>query len=423
MMIHAPWIAALAAMAGLGRPAVDTLVVGSGGGFSTITAALEKAKPGAVVIVRAGTYREPPITIRVAGLTLQGVGWPLIDGQQAHAVVVIAAPDVTVRGFVITGTGISNLEDRAGIRARDAERCTIEQNRVRDNLFGIYLERSPSCVVRDNDVSASGASQTTSGNGIHLWQSRDARVERNRVSGHRDGIYFEFSTGGVTRENTSEGNQRYGLHFMYSDSCRYERNQFVANAAGVAVMYSRGITIAENRFSDAWGGGAYGLLLKEILGGEIRGNEFVRNSTGLFLEGATRLEIRDNEFLQNGWAARVLADAMDNHFTGNRFSANAFDVTTNSRSANSTFAGNWWDAYRGYDLDRDGIGDVPFHPVRLFALVVEQHPESLILLRSPSIAVLDAAERVIPLLTPEAMVDRTPLMRRPRAIALRWVTP
>jgi nitrous oxidase accessory protein len=110
----------------------------------------------------------------------------------------------------------------------------------------------------------------------------------------------------------------------------------------------------------------------------------------------------------------VLADATDNSFTGNRFVRNAFDVATNSRRSTSRFDGNWWDAYRGYDLDRDGYGDVPFRPVRLFALVVEQHKESLALLRSPLSSVLDAAERVFPVLTPATLVDARPLMRSPR---------
>jgi len=179
-------------------------------------------------------------------------------------------------------------------------------------------------------------------------------------------------------------------------------------------MYSRGITIRGNAFTRAWGSAAYGLLLKEILGGEIANNVLAGNSTGLFLEGASHLEIRDNDFLQNGWAAKVLGDAEDNRFSGNRFAGNAFDVSTNSRSANSTFDGNWWDEYRGYDLDRDGVGDVPFRPVRLFSLVVERHQPALLLLRSPVVGVLDAAERVFPVLTPETFVDRRPLMRSPR---------
>ena len=86
---------------------------------------------------------------------------------------------------------------------------------------------------------------------------------------------------------------------------------------------------------------------------------------------------------------------------------------SNSRALRSDFVGNWWDAYRGYDLDRDGTGDVPFRPVRLFALVAERHPETLLLLRAPVTAVLDAAERVFPVLTPQ-VADERPLMRAPR---------
>ena len=390
------------------------LIVGRGGRFATITAALDAAKPGDRVLVRAGTYREPTIVVRTPRVVVQGEGWPVLDGQGKHEVLVIGADDVTVRGVVAMNTGISNLEDRAGIRARDVRNCVIEGNRLRKNLWGIYLQRSVDCVVRDNDLEAEGLRQTESGNGIHLWYSPGARVERNRVRGHRDGIYFEFSSHGITRDNVSEHSQRYGLHFMFSDSCDYSRNIFRDNMSGVAVMYSRGVRIADNRFERSWGSAAYGLLLKDIMGGEITGNTFDRNSTGLFVEGSSRLLVRGNTFTQNGWAAKVLADADENRFTENRFSGNAFDVTTNSRSANSTFDGNWWDEYTGYDLNRDGVGDTAFHPVRLFALVVEQHPAALLLLRSPLVSILDAAERVLPVLTPEALVDRRPLMRPPQ---------
>ena len=407
------FVAAVAVLFPLVVGAAD-IVVDPRGTVRTVADALAIAKPGDRIVIRAGTYREPTIRVRTNGVVITGEGWPVLDGEGARAVLIIEADDVTVRGLVLANTGVSNLEDRAALRVRNARRCVIENNRLRDNLFGIYLERASSCVVRNNDIVANGTSQTTSGNGIHLWNSPGTIVERNRVKGHRDGIYFEFSTHGVTRGNVSELNQRYGLHFMYSDSCRYEANDFRNNHSGVAVMYSRDVAIIGNRFTGAEGGAAYGLLLKEILGGEVAQNHFGANSTGLYLEGSSRLAVRDNDFMRNGWAARVLADAQANHFTGNRFVGNAFDVTTNSRSANSTFDGNWWDAYRGYDLNRDGIGDVPFRPVRLFALVVEQHPEALALLRSPLVSILDAAERVLPVLTPAALADARPLMKSPR---------
>ena len=94
---------------------------------------------------------------------------------------------------------------------------------------------------------------------------------------------------------------------------------------------------------------------------------------------------------------------------------NTFDVGTNSRQNYSTFEQNYWDRYRGYDLNRDGLGDVPFAPVRLFALIVEQSPASLILLRSPLVDALDRVERILPVLTPAELIDRRPLMRVPNA--------
>ena len=396
------------------RVAAAQIVVDPRGPVRSITQALEMVKAGGRITVRAGTYREPTLIVRTAGVTLEGEGWPVLDGESQRAVLIVTADDVTIRGLEVARTGVSNIEDRAGIRVRDAAHCRIEHNRLRDNLFGIYLQRALGCVIADNDVTAHGDGQSTSGNGIHLWYSPHTTVERNHIAGQRDGIYFEFSAGGITRHNTSERNQRYGLHFMFSDSCRYEFNTFRANNSGVAVMYSRGITIHHNRFEQSLGGAAYGLLLKEILGGEISENAFSENSTGMYLEGSSHLAVRDNDFVSNGWAAKVLASAVDNTFTGNRFEGNAFDVSTNSRSSNSTFDRNWWDAYKGYDLDRDGVGDTPFYPVRLFALIVEQHQPTLVLLRSPMVAVLDAAERVFPVLTPEALVDKHPLMRSPR---------
>ena len=72
-------------------------------------------------------------------------------------------------------------------------------------------------------------------------------------------------------------------------------------------------------------------------------------------------------------------------------------MATNSRASSpSTFSGNYWDGYEGYDLDHDGIGDVPFRPVRLFSVLVDQNEPLLILLRSLLLDLLEVAERVVP---------------------------
>jgi nitrous oxidase accessory protein len=234
------------------------------------------------------------------------------------------------------------------------------------------------------------------------------------VTGHRDGLYFEFVRHATIRGTTSTENSRYGLHFMFSDSCTYRDNRFRQNGAGIAVMYTRYLTIERNRFEENQGATAYGLLLKDISDSRLENNLFRLNSVGLLAEGGGRLEVRGNRFEANGWAVKLMANSTDNRFEGNRFAGNSFDVATNSQSSYSTFRGNWWDRYQGYDLDRDGHGDVPFRPVRLFSLLITQHEPAMILLRSFFVDLLDLAERVLPVLTPEALADPAPLMEPPR---------
>jgi nitrous oxidase accessory protein len=306
----------------------------------------------------------------------------------------------------------SFTEDRAAIRLDSVANCVVADNRLLGTFFAIYASRSSGCTIRDNLIEGRARRQIEAGNAIHLFSSRGFTVADNRISGHRDGIYLEFSPGTAITGNDSRRNVRYGLHFMFSDSCEYRRNVFAGNVSGVAVMYSHRITMIGNRFEDNWGPAAYGLLLKEIKDSRIEGNILARNTVGLFAESADRAVVVDNQFLDNGWAIRLMADATDDVFRGNRFAGNTFDVATNSRSSSaSEFTGNYWDGYRGYDLDRDGFGDVPFRPVRLASVLVEQNEPMLILLRSFFLDLLESAERVMPVLTPDALADRRPLMR------------
>ena len=389
-----------------------TITVSPGGPIPTLTAALAGARPGDRIVVQAGSYREPGIVVGVT-VTIVGEGRPVFLGG-AHSTIQVRAEGVEIRGLAFEGVTASSTEDRAAILLEAVRGCRILDNEIRGAYFGIYAMRSAGCTIAGNRLRGGPGRASTSGNGIHLWQSSDMTVRDNTVEGHRDGIYLEFTRAALVSDNLVQANSRYGLHFMRSDSCAYAGNRFERNGAGVAVMYSRGVRMTGNRFEQNRGSAAYGLLLKEISDATVRNNEFIDNTVGLYLEDSNRNLVEGNLFQRNGWAVKVLANAGDNRFTGNRFEGNSFDAATNSRSASSSFDRNWWDRYRGYDLDRDGLGDVPYRPVRLFSLVAEQHRPALILLRSAFVDLLDGAERLMPMLTPDALADRSPLMRRPR---------
>ena len=395
---------------GLALPGPDTLVVGPGRAHVTVTAAIAAAPSHAIVIVTPGVYREPTLVIR-RPLTLQGARGAILDGEDSRQLIRVEADSVTIRSLTLRNVGVSHVDDRAAITVEDASYCVIEDNRIDNAFFGIYLANSGWCRIENNRLRAGSTRQTASGNGIHLWYSKEVVVRGNDVRGHRDGIYFEFVEDSRVENNHAEGNLRYGLHFMFSDRCEYRANVFRANHAGIAVMYTKNVVMADNTFEDNRGTSSFGLLLKDITDSRVTGNTFARNTVAIMAEGVNRTHVANNAFTANGWAIKLMANSEDNLFTRNDFRGNTFDVSTNSRQNFSTFHENRWDRYGGYDLDRDGYGDVPFRPVRLFSLIVERNAPSIVLLRSIFVTLVDIAERVAPVLTPATLIDERPLMR------------
>ena len=102
---------------------------------------------------------------------------------------------------------------------------------------------------------------------------------------------------------------------------------------------------------------------------------------------------------------------MDNEIVNNNFKGNTFDMATNGSLVMNTFDSNYWDKYEGYDLNKDGIGDVPYHPLSLFAVLVESTPSTMLLYRSFMITLLDKSEKVLPSITPDNFIDNSPLMK------------
>jgi nitrous oxidase accessory protein len=387
-----------------------TLDVGTAAPFKFIRSAIVAAMPYDTIRVSPGMYREGNIIIDKP-LVMTGVGFPVLDGQLKFEVVSIKASHVVFEGFRVENSGVSTLDDPGGIKVYDSRHVTIRNNVLRNNFFGIYLQYSAQCIIRGNSIAATATEEQQIGNGIHCWKSDSHQIVANEVSGHRDGIYFEFVTNSVIWRNIAWGNIRYGLHFMFSNQDAYFSNVFTNNGAGVAVMFTRNVTMMNNTFRENWGDAAYGLLLKEISDSFIMGNKFYRNTSGIFMEGTNRIVVERNSFDANGWAMKIQASCMDNNIRNNNFTGNTFDISTNGTLVLNKFDGNYWDKYEGYDLDRDAVGDIPYHPISLFSMIVEMNPPAMLLYRSFLVTLLDRSEKLLPSLTPDAFRDDAPVMK------------
>ena len=378
--------------------------------YKSIKEAIFVASPHDTISIQEGTYFESEIEINKP-LAIIGVNKPVIDAQFSKGIIDVKADSVILKGLVIQNVEISYTKDYAAIHLFKSKHFIIEDNVLKNVFFGMLIEKSHNGVIQNNEVSSNAKDEFSSGNGIHLWHCSNVMINNNHLSHLRDGIYLEFADESQIINNTSIDNLRYGLHFMFSNHDDYYDNEFINNGAGVAVMFSKFINMKRNRFYKNWGTASFGLLLKEIYDAEIEDNVFEENTIGINIEGSTRINYRDNDFISNGWAIKIAGGCYTNIFTNNNFLNSSFDLSYNSKMNDNLFDNNYWSSYSGYDLDKDGIGDVPYRPVKLFSYMVNRTPETIILLRSLFIDILNFSERVSPVFTPDDLVDSSPKMK------------
>ncbi|MCM8569311.1 nitrous oxide reductase family maturation protein NosD [Gramella jeungdoensis] len=388
----------------------NTIEVCGSCNYKTIKTAIEEASANDTILIQKGIYQEYNIHI-TKPLTIIGKGLPVIDGEDQGEIITIEADNVTVDGLKIINVGTSYTTDFAAVRVVKSENFLIKNLELEKLFFGIYLEKAKNGKVINNTIKGDAVEEFNSGNGVQLWYCNDVEVIGNNIKNVRDGIYLEFSDGILIKDNLSQNNLRYGLHFMFSNEDTYENNIFENNGAGVAVMFSKFITMKGNIFRKNWGTASFGLLLKEINDSEITNNKFEENTVGINIEGSNRINYTDNDFRNNGWAVKVRGACYANIFEKNNFFNNSFDISYNSKLNDNSFDRNYWSSYTGYDLNKDGIGDVPYRPVKLFSYIVNRTPETIILLRSLFIDIIDFSEKVSPVFTPDNLMDEHPLLK------------
>ena len=377
--------------------------------INSIAQAVAKAKKGDTIIVQKGTYPENNILLDKP-LTLIGKDRPIINGQFKGSILKIQADSITIKGFRLANVPFKATEEQAAILLDKSKKFLIEDNIMDQVCFGVLLRKGRDGIIKNNKISSNATQQYNSGNAIHLWSCKNIKIIGNEAANCRDGIYIQFSSKSYIEGNYCHGNLRYGLHFMFSDDNEYYRNRFSENGAGAAVMFSKRVKMVGNTFQDNWGPSSYGLLLKELYDSELVDNTFYRNTIGINGENCTRMKYNENTFTENGWGIRIRGGCYQNDFWDNNFFNNTFDVAYDNNVNDNKFRSNYWSDYTGYDLNKDGVGDVPYRPVKLFSYISNRTPESIVLLRSLFIDIMNFSEKVAPVFTPENLIDETPRM-------------
>jgi nitrous oxidase accessory protein len=379
------------------------------------------AAPGSTVVVEGGVYQG---AVLVRGpLTVIGRDRPVIDGNGSGSVVTIEGSGVVFRGFVVRNSGRNVTEEAAGITVT-GDRHVVEDNDVHDVYFGIHIAGGAQHVVQDNRIAPGEKHGARPGHGISVWHVRDAIVRRNRITAARDGIYLSFTDGVVVAQNDVR-HCRYGVHSMYSENATVAGNQLTANLLGAALMMSDRLVLRGNRIEQhREGAAAYGVLLKDI--GDLRAedNRILANRIGIYAEGVPSQAGRHAVMARNVIAGNEVGLALQSNaaltMTGNTIAENLADVRALGRQLSPSMAwssngrGNAWSEYRGFDADRDGIGDLPHRVDDAMDALVSRNPMVQALLYTPAHRAIEAAAHMFPLFRQQPLLtDAHPLMRPP----------
>lgn len=376
--------------------------------------AIDSARQGAVLCLVPGSYRGPVVIYR--RLTLWGPPDAVVVSDGEGTTIRALADGVVLRGFAVRGSGRRYDKMDAAVYVHGSH-VEVRDLAVARALFGIVVEQSDSVTIAGNHVVGLAELPVgIRGDGIRLWEVRHSDVVGNRLEDSRD-ILVWYSPDDRIVDNTVV-RSRYGTHFMYSDGSSVEGADYRANIVGVFVMYSRGVTVRRSTFADNVEADAMGLGVKESGDLVVDHDLFLNAGACLYLDTSPfrkgdSVLVQHSSFIGCSSGVTFHSSERDNAFIDNTFQANQVHVAIEGRGTalGVEWRGNYFDDYQGYDLDGDGIGDVPYEVRDLSERLLATHPGLAFFRGTAVLELLDLAGRALPMLEPEALlIDPVPRM-------------
>jgi nitrous oxidase accessory protein len=362
-----------------------------------------------------GTYRgdlivKRSISIHAANATLEGTG--------TSTVLTIEASDVAIEGLAVRHSGRRRTTEDAAIKAT-GDRIRLSDIRVDDSLFGISLQACHDCILERARVSGFTDEADLRGDGIKLWEAHGSIVRGCTVERVRDVVVW------YTRRATVEDNivrkSRYGTHFMYAHDATVRRNRVEENTVGIFVMYSKHLTVESNVLAGARGAAGMGIGFKDSDDIRIAKNWIVANTTGTYLDDSPRtpdqpVVFESNVLALNDVAMRLHGADKGVRVRGNDFRENAvtIEIDGGGDALACDVRGNHYSDYEGYDLNGDGIGDVPYRVNALSTELTDSRPALKLFQGTVAMNAIDAIAHAVPVLDSKMLlVDPAPLVRAP----------
>jgi nitrous oxidase accessory protein len=382
---------------------------------TTLQPLLDNAAPGSILYLSPGIYVGPVVIRRP--LTLWGPRKAVIRSNGRGHTIDVQAGETRLLGFTVDGSGArpDHMDAAVHIQGDDVTVCGL---RIVHAYFGLVGEKSRRMTLAGNEIIGDpSVAIGLRGDAVRLWETRDSLVADNHIADSRDLLVWYAPDNRIVNNDVSRS--RYGTHFMYCDGGVVEGNRYRDNTVGVFVMYSRNVQVRDNQMAGSIAAGGMGLGVKESGNLSVEKNRFVQDHVGLYLDNSPFRSgdynrVADNLFALCQTGVVFHSSPVRNRFIENVFRANQDQVRVEGRgnALETTWRGNAFDDYQGYDLDGDGWGDVPYESRSLSNRLIARSPELAFFRGSPAFGLIEAVGHIFPLFQPESIfVDPQPRMK------------
>jgi nitrous oxidase accessory protein len=389
----------------------------------SVVQALSQAAPGDTLQLAAGTFHGD-LVVDLPGLTIEGEPGAVLEGSGTGDAIRVTAPDVTIRGLTIRGSGLTLIDKNSGIFLdHQADRARVEDNRLEDNLIAVYLDGPHDAIVRGNRIQGLRRLRLSErGPAISLWNTPGSQIVDNDIRFGRDGVFSVTSSRNVVRGNSFH-DLRFAVHLMYTSDSEVAGNLSVGNEVGYVLMYSDHLYVHDN-VSD--GDRDHGLLFNYANESRIEDNAVRGSDKCVFIFNANKNRFAGNWFEGCRIGIHFTAGSERNEITGNAFVNNRTQVMyvgTRLLDWSVRGRGNYYSDNPAFDLNGDGIADTAYRPNDLMDQIIWRAPAAKLLLNSPAVQVVRWAQSRFPAIHPGGVIDTAPLMAPPHPLALARLAP
>lgn len=316
-------------------------------------------------------------------------------------------------GFIakkVEGITLEQLEfktKKAPLQIDSSEQVHLEKLTFFIQKESVHLNNITGLTLKQLDVSSDSKKHfSQKPNGIDVFKSNNIAVDGLTMTNLQDGIYFE-RVEDVSVKSTTSTYGRYGIHFMYGKRIELRENTVTNNVTGLMLMIVEDLTVEKNVVKRQLMINSNGLYLYDVQRATVQQNDFLENTVATVWNQVRNTTFRENVFQSNSTVveAKRSPDVVvnDNEFIGNILAA---------RSDKHLFIldHNMYDDYKGYDFDRNNIGDTPHQTYTSFGQWMVRKPVYQYFIEAPSVVLLNKMDEQAKTTDANVLIDETPVM-------------